>query len=47
VDMLARSVGVEVDASDVEPVAGESSREALFGGAPVGEERFKEAPPPA
>jgi transcription antitermination factor NusG len=47
VDMLERSVGVEVDASDVEPVAGESSREALFGGAPVGEERFKEAPPPA
>jgi transcription antitermination factor NusG len=47
VDMLARSVGVEVDASDVEPVAGERSREALFGGAPVGEERFKEAPPPA
>ena len=47
VDMLARSVGVEVDAADVEPVGIESSRDGLFSGAPVGAERLKEAPPPA
>jgi transcription antitermination factor NusG len=43
VDMLARSVGVEVDAADVEPIGTESSRDELFSGAPAGVERLKDA----
>jgi transcription antitermination factor NusG len=47
VDMLARSVGVEVDAADVEPVGMDSARDPLLGGAPVGAERLREAITPA
>lgn len=48
VDMLARSVGVEVDAADVEPLGTENSRDENFSGVPAGVERLKEAvPPPA
>ncbi len=47
VDMLARSVGVEVDASDVEPIGVEGARGAFLGGATAGAERLKEALPSA
>jgi transcription antitermination factor NusG len=47
VDMLARSVGVEVDASDVEPVATESGRVEFPDGAAAAVDRFNGAFPTA
>ena len=41
VDMLAQSVGVEVSASDVEPIGGMSPKSLLAGGAAGGEEDFQ------